>query len=86
MERKELTVANSVTFGDTIITTISRLRSDCRYDKREQFLSGSIRPVSVIVNSPSFKKAFRISGEEITLDLLMQEFPDIAAIPEIMRL
>jgi hypothetical protein len=38
---------------------------------------GTKQPLSVIVISPSEKKAFKVSGEEVPLDKLMQEVPGI---------
>ena len=41
---------------------------------------GAKKPVSLVVISPAGKRAFRITGEEVALDQLMQEVPDIAGV------
>jgi uncharacterized spore protein YtfJ len=41
---------------------------------------GVKQPVGVVVVYPSAKRAFRITGEEVTLDQLIQEVPGIEEI------
>ena len=43
---------------------------------------GIKQPVSVVVISPQAKRAFRINGEEVTLDQLVKEVPGIKEILE----
>lgn len=43
---------------------------------------GTRRPVSVVVVSPSAKRAFRITGEEVSLDQLITEAPAIKEVLE----
>lgn len=40
-------------------------------------LFGLKQPVSVVVASPSQKRAFRITGEEVPLEQLIQEVPAV---------
>jgi hypothetical protein len=47
------------------------------HGKRGIACSGSRQPVGIILVTPSAKRAFRLTGEEITLDQLAQEIPDI---------
>lgn len=45
-------------------------------------LFGVKQPVSVVVASPSAKRAFRITGEEVPLDQLTQEVPGVRELVE----
>lgn len=45
-------------------------------------IRGAKRPVSLVVVSPSARRAFRVTGEEVSLDQLMQEAPDVKEILE----
>jgi uncharacterized spore protein YtfJ len=41
------------------------------------FACGSKQPVAAAIISPSGKKAFRITGEEISIQQLLDEFPAV---------
>ena len=43
---------------------------------------GMKQAVAVVVVDPTAKRAFRITGEEVSLDQLMQEFPSTKEILE----
>ena len=43
---------------------------------------GIKQPVSVVVVSPQTKRAFRINGEEVSLDQLIKEVPGIKEVLE----
>lgn len=77
MEKKEITISNPVTVAGMTIIPISRVSMNAGHGKRGAAFYGSIQPASVIIITPSGKRAFRINGEEVTLDQLAPEFPDI---------
>lgn len=77
MEKKEVTIANPVTIAGVTLLPVSKVTISCRHGQRGITLSGSKQPVSVIIVTPSGKRAFRLSGEEITLDQFARETPDI---------
>ncbi len=54
-------------------------KTTCRGERIEQaaFFFAAKIPVAIVVISPTGKRAFRTSGEEITLDTLAAEVPDI---------
>lgn len=76
MAEKEKIVVNRITTGEITIATISRVRRYHWYRGVNVF-SGNIQPEIVIITTPSGRKAFHINGEEISLDQLVREFPDI---------
>ena len=77
MEKKKVTIANPVTIDGVTLIPVSQATINCWHSKRGIALSGSKHPVSIIIVTPSGKRAYRITGEEITFDQLAQEIPDI---------
>ncbi len=80
MEKKEVKIDNPVALAG--VTLLPLVEVSLSYWRRDSRLSifGTKQPVSVVVISPSAKKAFRISGEEVPLEQLMQEVPGIREI------
>ena len=77
MEKKEVNVVNPITVAGLTLIPVSKVTTSCWHGKRGIAFSGSKQPLGIIVISPSMKRAFRIDGEEITLEQLMREIPDI---------
>ena len=80
MEKKEIEIGSPLKVrGVTIIPVIKSSLHCWRYRASISF-SGIKQPVSVVVVSPSKKKALRITGEEVSLDQLIQEVPAVEKI------
>ena len=78
MEKKrEVTIGSPVTVAGVTVIPVSEVSINYWHSKRGIASFGSKQPVSIIIVTPSAKKAFRITGEEITFDQLTQEIPDI---------
>jgi len=77
MEKKKVEIGNPLTIDG--ITLIPIIKVSLNYGHRKGGISffGTKQPLSVVVISPSEKKAFRTSGEELPLDELIQEVPGI---------
>ena len=84
MEKKEITVISPTTVGGTTIITVSNVKINGWLSKRGFFISGYGQLNNVIIATPSFRKAFRITGEEVPLDQLIQEHPDIQSMLEVI--
>ena len=78
MEKKEITTINPVSVGEITVIPVSRITVRCGKGKSGIAFYGSKQPDSVIIASPSGISAFRITGEEVSLDRLTEEFPDIS--------
>ena len=78
MEKKEITKVDHINAGGITLIPLSKITLKSRIGRRGITFSGIMQPDSVIVDAPSGRRAFRITGEEITLDRLMEEFPDIS--------
>ena len=79
MEKKEVTIVNPVTVAGVTLIPVSKVTINCWHSKRGIAFSGSRQPVSVIIVTTSARRAFRITGEEITFDQLAREVPEILA-------
>lgn len=78
-EKKEIIVGHPLTFsGLTLIPIMETRLYHWRY--RNSFSSfGSKQAIGIIVVTPSVKKAFDINGNEVALEELKREFPDLEA-------
>ena len=82
MEKKEVIVENPVTVAGVTLIPVTRVLS-YHWCRKHSFSCFDIKqPVGVVVISPSAKKAFRITGEEISLGQLITEFPGIKDVVE----
>jgi hypothetical protein len=77
MENKELTIVNPVTVAGVNLILVSKATINCWQGKRGIAFSGSKQPDSIIIVTPSAKRAFRITGEEIAFDQIVREIPGI---------
>jgi hypothetical protein len=66
------------------VTLIPVTKVSLNYWRGKQGVSffGFKQPVTVVVVSPTEKRAFRVTGEEVPLDQLIQEAPSIKEILE----
>ncbi len=77
MEKKEVTIINPVTVAGVTIIPVSKVTINHWHSRQGIAFYGSAEPESIIIVTPSAKRAFHITGEEITFDQLAQEIPDI---------
>ena len=77
MEKKEVEIGSPVTVAG--VTLIPVIKVSLNYWRRNGSLSffGVKQPIGMVVVSPSGKRAFRITGEEVPLDQFIQEAPRI---------
>jgi len=82
MEKKEVEIGNPVTIAG--VTLIPVIKVSLNYWRRNGDISffGVKQPIGVVVVSPSAKRAFRITGEEVPLDQFIQEVPGIKEVLE----
>jgi hypothetical protein len=82
MEKKEVTIEKPVTVGElTLVPVVQVLVNHWRVSSNTSFFSVK-QPVAVIVISPLAKRAFRVTGGEVSLDQLIQEMPVIGEMLE----
>ena len=82
MEKEEIIIEAPFTAAG--VTIVPLVKTSLNYRQRKSYHSffATRQPVSLVVVSPQARKAFRITGEEISLDQLAKEAPGITEILE----
>jgi len=80
MEKKEVEISNPVTIAGVTLIPVTKVSLNYWRSNRGVSFFSIKQPLNVIVVSPSGKKAFRITGEEVSLEQLIQEVPGIQEI------
>lgn len=77
MEKEEIKIEAPFTVAGVTLVPIVKTQLNRWQTKDRLSFFGIKQPVSIVVVSPQVKRAFRISGEEVPLDQLIEEVPDI---------
>ncbi|MBM3167117.1 MAG: hypothetical protein FJZ94_06695 [Chloroflexi bacterium] len=77
MESKEITVAEPIVIAGTIIIPVITTSARCYRLNGSLSVFGSKQPTYTVLVSETAKRAFRITGEEIPLEQLIQEIPKL---------
>ena len=80
MEKKEVEIGSPVAVRGVTLIPVTKVSLNSWRRKGSISSFGIKQPVSVVVVSPSEKRAFRITGEEVPLDRFIREAPDIKEI------
>jgi len=82
MEKTEVGIESPVVVAGITLIPVVEVSLNYRDGHGGISFFGVRRPVAVVVVSPSAKRAFRITGEEVSLDQLIVEVPGIKEILE----
>jgi len=77
MEKTEVRIDNLVAFAGITLIPVTEVSLHYWRGKGGISFFGVKQPIGVVVVSPSAKRAFRITGEEVSLDQLILEVPGI---------
>ena len=80
MEKEEIRIEAPFAVAGVTLVPVVKAWLNCWQSKGRLSFFGTKQPVSVVVISAQAKRAFRISGEEISLDQLTEEVPGIKEI------
>ncbi len=80
MEKEEIRVEAPFTVAGVTLVPVVKVWLNCWQSKGRVSFFGTKQPVSLVVVSPQAKRAFRINGEEVSLDQLYKEVPGIKEI------
>ncbi len=82
MEKEEIRIEAPFTVAGVTLVPIVKTSLNHWHSKGHFSFFGNKQPVSVVVISPQASRAFRITGEEVPLDQLTKEIPDLTEILE----
>ena len=82
MEEKEVIVENPVTIAGVTVIPVAEMSLNRWHGSRGFSFFGIKQPAGVVVVSPSVRKAFRTTGEEVSLDEFIKEVPDVKEVLE----
>ncbi len=82
MEREEIIIEAPFAAAGVTIVPIVKTSLNCWQRKGRLAFFATKQPVSLVVVSPQARRAFRITGEEISLDQLAKEAPGITEMLE----
>ena len=77
MEKKEVVIDNPVVIAGVTLLPVARVTLSYWHGNDRISFFGSKQPVSVVVVTPSEKRAFRLTGEAVSLEQLVQEVPGL---------
>ena len=77
MEKKETTIDSPVGVGEVTLIPVAKTLLNYERSNGGIFFFGMKQPVAVVVISVSGKRAFRITGEEVSVEEPIQEVPGI---------
>jgi hypothetical protein len=82
MEKEKIKIEPPVSISGVTVIPVTKSSLNYRSGKNNISIFGYKEPVSVVVLSDNMKKAFSVDGEEISLDELTAEIPDIQQLLE----
>ncbi|MDA2920265.1 hypothetical protein MYX76_12375 [Desulfobacterota bacterium AH_259_B03_O07] len=77
MVKKEATIDNAVFIDGLTIIPVVAVSLDHLLFNNFATVYGFKEPVAFIIVSPAGKRAFRITGEEVSIEQLVEECPEI---------
>jgi hypothetical protein len=78
MENKKIIISAPVAIAGISLILIIKVSANCQPVGTNIFFSGAKHPVSLVVASPSVRKAFHIEGDEVPISTLVQETPGLS--------
>ena len=82
METKEIKADSPVTIAGVTLIPITKVSLNCQGCRGGVSFFGVKYPVDIVLVTSSAKRAFRITGEEVPLDQLIQEVPSMREVVE----
>lgn len=77
MEKERIKIESPITISGVTVIPVTKSSLNYRSGKNGISIIGYKKPVSIVLLSDSMKKAFRIDGEEVSLEELTAEVPKL---------
>ena len=75
---KIVTVEGPFVIGDVTLIAVVRSSLICKCSDKSIWLFGIKLPIAVVLITGSTKRAYRIDGEEVSIEQLLEENPEIS--------
>ena len=85
MKKRVAVIEKPLVFGGIKVVLVSEVSLKCESNDGGIFFTGVKQPIGVVVNYPSQRIVFRVTGEIISLDQLIGEDPDLRVALESLR-
>ena len=82
MEEKKIATGPPITVAGVTLIPVNRVSLHYWSTKGSASFCGAKQPVAVVVVSPQTRRAFRITGEEVSLEELIKEAPNLTEMLE----
>ena len=82
---KKVTVEKPIVIGDVTLIAVARSLLKYKSTSKGIWLFGMKLPIALVVISDSSKRAFRATGEEVSIDQLMEEIPEIGFLSQSVK-
>jgi uncharacterized spore protein YtfJ len=82
MEKKAVAIGNPVSVSGLTIIPVVQVLLNAWCGRRGASYFSTKQPIAVVIVSPTANRAFRITGEEVSIDQLQQEAPELIGILE----
>jgi uncharacterized spore protein YtfJ len=82
MEKKAIAIGNPVSVSGLTIIPVVQVWLNSWHGRRGVSYFGIKQPMAVVLVSPAANRAFRITGEEVSIDQLQQEAPELTGVLE----
>ncbi|MBN1188397.1 MAG: hypothetical protein JXA46_01480 [Dehalococcoidales bacterium] len=78
MEKTQTTLESPVTAGSLTLIPVTRTSAAAWHNTDRSYFSGMKKPLYILVLAPdSGTKAYRITGEQVSPETIMAEFPEL---------
>lgn len=84
MEKPKVEIESPLTMNGASLITVAEVSMNYGCVNGTVLFSGIRRPIAVVAVMPFARRAFRITGEEISLDQLVKEVPEVKEVLEAM--
>jgi len=82
MDKKQVEIGKTVRIGQVILIPIVEFSLNYWHGEHRFSCFCTAQPVFIVVVSPSWKRGFRANGEEVPLELVIEEIPGLREILE----
>jgi hypothetical protein len=77
MEEKKIVISKPISVTGITLIPVTKISTNLWSARAGEAFLAAKQPIAIVVVSPQVKRAYRITGEEVSLDELIQEVPGL---------